>query len=147
MLLVPMELKYCERCGGLWLHESEHEEIYCPGCCPEMVDMPRSKKKRVVAVNSIDEVEGCLGELAAFCGEGGNACAPVGFLSVSIEHPEWFEERDSGPNPDLWLYRRNTEAILRRLFRMSLEVGRLPSILGNEFFRTKVTSYRVACFE
>ena len=74
-VLVPMELKYCERCGGLWLRESEHEEIYCPGCRPEMVDMPRGKKKRVVviAVNSIDELEGCLAELTAFCGEGGNA--------------------------------------------------------------------------
>ena len=75
-VLVPMELKYCERCGGLWLRESEQEEIYCPGCRPEMVELPRGKKKRVVvvaAVNSIDELEGCLAELTAFCGEGGNA--------------------------------------------------------------------------
>jgi hypothetical protein len=74
-MVVPVELKYCERCGGLWLRETEAEEIYCPGCRPEMVDMPRGKKKRVVVVtvNSIEELEGCLSELTAFCGEGGNA--------------------------------------------------------------------------
>jgi DNA-directed RNA polymerase specialized sigma24 family protein len=74
--------------------------------------------------------------------------AAVGFLAASIESPEWFEEAwDSGRNPDLWLYRRRTTTILRRFFQMSVEVGRLPSILGSEFFRTQVTSYRVASFE
>jgi hypothetical protein len=74
-VLVPVELKYCERCGGLWLRETDEGEIYCPGCRPEMMDLPRGKRKRVrvIALNSIDELEGCLAELAAFCGEGGNA--------------------------------------------------------------------------
>jgi hypothetical protein len=70
--------------------------------------------------------------------------AAVGFLAASID---WTEEAwDSVANPDLWLYRR-TEAILRKFFRMSVEVGRLPSILGSEFFRTHVTSYSVSSFE
>jgi len=73
--------------------------------------------------------------------------APVGFLAASRESPEWFEEWDSGRNPDLWLYRRRTTAILRRFFQMSVEVGRLPSILGKEFFRSKVTSYNMSSFE
>jgi hypothetical protein len=50
-------------------------------------------------------------------------------------------------DPDLWLYRDRTRALLRRYFRLSIEVGRLPSLLGREFFRTKVTSYRVGTFE
>ncbi len=71
--------------------------------------------------------------------------AAVGFLAASID---WTEEAwDSGANPDLWIYRRRTEAILRKFFRMSVEVGRLPSILGSEFFRTHVTSYGVSSFE
>jgi hypothetical protein len=72
--LIPVELKYCERCGGLWLREKE-EEIYCPACAPEMAELPRPRRKRVlvVAVNSIEELEGRLAELTAFCGEGGNA--------------------------------------------------------------------------
>jgi DNA-directed RNA polymerase specialized sigma24 family protein len=52
-----------------------------------------------------------------------------------------------GANPDLWLYRERTVGILRRYMRMAMEVGRLPSLLGREFFRTRVTSYHVATFE
>ena len=50
-------------------------------------------------------------------------------------------------NPDIWLYRDRTVALLRRYLRYSLETGRLPSILGCEFFRTTVTSYSVVTFE
>jgi hypothetical protein len=48
---------------------------------------------------------------------------------------------------DLWPYRRRTVALLRRYARASVEVGRLPSLLGREFFRTRVTSYRMGSFE
>jgi hypothetical protein len=53
----------------------------------------------------------------------------------------------SGRNADLWLYRERTVALLKRYLRLSIEVGRLPSLLGREFFRTRVTSYRMASFE
>jgi ECF sigma factor len=69
--------------------------------------------------------------------------AAPGFLAASAEFDEW----ESGKNPDLCFYRKRTESILRRFFRMSVEVGRLPSILGQEFFRSKVTSYSVSSFE
>jgi hypothetical protein len=52
-----------------------------------------------------------------------------------------------GSDPDLWLYREPTQALLRRYHRFSMEVGRLPSLLGREFFRTRVTSYRAGTFE
>jgi hypothetical protein len=56
--------------------------------------------------------------------------------------------RESGSSdPGLWLYRDRTMALLRRYGRLSVEVGRVPSLLGREFFRTRVTSYRVATFE
>ena len=54
---------------------------------------------------------------------------------------------DPGRNPDLWLYRERTIAMLKRYLRISIEVGRLPSILGRELFRSKVTSYRMSSFE
>lgn len=54
---------------------------------------------------------------------------------------------DWGSDPDLWLYRDRTVALLRRYLRLSVEVGRLPSLLGREFFRTRVTSYRTSTFE
>jgi hypothetical protein len=44
-------------------------------------------------------------------------------------------------------YRGRTVAMLRRYMRYSIETGRLPSLLGREFFRAKVTSYTVATFE
>ena len=45
------------------------------------------------------------------------------------------------------VYRGRTVAMLRRYMRYSIETGRLPSILGREFFRAKVTSYTVVTFE
>jgi len=58
-----------------------------------------------------------------------------------LEHPE------ADFDPDLWLYRERTIALLRRYLRISLEVGRLPSLLGRELFRSKVTSYHMSTFE
>jgi hypothetical protein len=54
---------------------------------------------------------------------------------------------DLGGDPDLWLYRERTIALLKRYLRISIEVGRLPSLLGRELFRSKVTSYRMSSFE
>jgi len=45
------------------------------------------------------------------------------------------------------IYRARTVGMLRRYMRYSLETGRLPSLLGREFFRAKVTSYTVVTFE
>jgi hypothetical protein len=44
-------------------------------------------------------------------------------------------------------YRGRVVAMLRRYMRYSIETGRLPSLLGREFFRAKVTSYTVSTFE
>ena len=52
-----------------------------------------------------------------------------------------------GADPDLWLYRHRTLALLYRYFKLSIEAGRLPSLLGQEFFRTQVTSYSLSSFE
>jgi hypothetical protein len=45
------------------------------------------------------------------------------------------------------IYRGRTVAMLRRYMRYSIETGRLPSLLGREFFRAKVTEYTVVTFE
>lgn len=45
------------------------------------------------------------------------------------------------------IYRGRTVGMLRRYLRYSIECGRLPSILGSEFFRAQVTSYTVVTFE
>lgn len=50
-------------------------------------------------------------------------------------------------NPDLWIYRKRTVGLLRRYMRFSIETGRLPSLVGREFFRAKVTYYTATTFE
>lgn len=50
-------------------------------------------------------------------------------------------------DPDLWMYRKKTAALLRRYMRWSIEAGRLPSLLGRELFRAKVTAYKATTFE
>jgi DNA-directed RNA polymerase specialized sigma24 family protein len=56
-------------------------------------------------------------------------------------------EWQDGSDPDLWLYRDRTVAILKRYARLSVEAGRLPSLLGREFFRGHVTAYQATTFE
>ncbi|SEG19418.1 hypothetical protein SAMN05421819_2141 [Bryocella elongata] len=51
------------------------------------------------------------------------------------------------PQPELAFYRKYTEAMLHRYLRMSMEAGRVPSLLGRSLFRGNVTSYRVKSFE
>lgn len=48
---------------------------------------------------------------------------------------------------DLALYRGATLGLLRRYFQLSVEIGRLPSLLGRECFRARLTSYRAQSFE
>ncbi len=50
-------------------------------------------------------------------------------------------------SPEMAFYRTYTEAILRRYGVLSMESGRVPSLLGREMFRGKVTSYRVHGFD
>jgi DNA-directed RNA polymerase specialized sigma24 family protein len=48
---------------------------------------------------------------------------------------------------DLWLYRSRTVALLKRYGRVSVEIGRLPSLLGRECFRSRLTGYSLRNFE
>ena len=45
------------------------------------------------------------------------------------------------------LYRDRTVAMIRKYFRMSLNLGRVPSLLGGQLFRTRVTVYEARSFE
>lgn len=64
-------------------------------------------------------------------------CAP------DMQEQTW----DAGANPELCLYRQRTLWLLRRYMRLSVEVGRLPSLLGREIFRSKAVSYHSTAFE
>lgn len=49
--------------------------------------------------------------------------------------------------PEMVFYRKYTEAMLQRYVRMSMEAGKVPSLLGQELFHGRVTNYRIESFE
>jgi hypothetical protein len=58
----------------------------------------------------------------------------------------------SGPpcrqqDQEMAAYRPYTRALLRRYFRVAVDIGRLPSILGGLCFRARVSSYKLQTFE
>ena len=74
--LVAVELKYCERCGELWLRRVGEEEVYCAPCIPKLMELPAVCKLRRVTALPIAEdlqVEGRIEQLLEICARGGNA--------------------------------------------------------------------------
>lgn len=47
----------------------------------------------------------------------------------------------------LQFYRKYTEVMLRRYQRLSLRAGRMPSMLGQDVFRGRTSTYRIHSFE
>ena len=72
--------------------------------------------------------------------------APMESLMPS-ESAEEVEDRAREEERERRIYRGRTVAMLRRYMRYSIETGRLPSLLGGEMFRAKVTTYTVVTFE
>ena len=73
--IIRLELKYCERCGGLWMRTRGTGEVFCPSCALEMSDAPIGRRRRRphLLVSDSVELKGQCEELWAVCGEGGNA--------------------------------------------------------------------------
>src|SRR6266404_2286586 len=72
------------------------------------------------------------------------AAADIGWLAAQAIRPASSVDE---PAPELSVYRSRTVALLRRYCRCSVELGRVPSIVGREFFRSRVSSYQVHTFE
>jgi hypothetical protein len=43
---LSLELKYCERCGGLWLRPVGGPEIYCKNCARAMAELPPASHEK-----------------------------------------------------------------------------------------------------
>jgi hypothetical protein len=54
---------------------------------------------------------------------------------------------EAQPTVELAFYRKYTEALLRRYLRLSMQSGRVPSLLSKDLFRGQVTRYSVRGFE
>jgi len=48
---LKIELKYCERCGGLWYRYENSTQVYCHACLPVMSQVARGPKKQPVGFN------------------------------------------------------------------------------------------------
>lgn len=47
--IIELELKYCERCGGLWLRVRGRDDIYCSSCALQVAgleDHPALKTRK-----------------------------------------------------------------------------------------------------
>ena len=73
--IIRLELKYCERCGGLWMRTWGTADVYCPSCAVLMADLPAARRRRKPQslANDRVEIKSQCEELSVFCGEGGNA--------------------------------------------------------------------------
>jgi hypothetical protein len=45
-VLLLLELKYCEACGGLWLRQAGSLEVYCERCAERMGEIALGKAGR-----------------------------------------------------------------------------------------------------
>ncbi len=71
--VVELELKYCERCGGLWLRRKGGDEVYCGRCLPKMAEYPARRKRKSeprLPVGEGVEVKGGCENVAAHGAEG-----------------------------------------------------------------------------
>jgi len=60
--------------------------------------------------------------------------------------PPPMEEEEQVETP-LCLYRAHTVSVLKKYLRLSIQTGRLPSLLGNLHFRARNSSYPLQTFE
>jgi len=74
--VIHLELKYCERCGALWLRLRGAPEIYCAPCDLEMLDLPSPRRvtsRPRLPGNHKIESKAQRDGLSSFCGPGGTA--------------------------------------------------------------------------
>ena len=75
------------------------------------------------------------------------ACPPETSPDEPIQTPQAAPLRPSMADAGYPFYRKYTEGMLRRYGKLSMESGRVPSMLGQEMFRGKVTNYKVHGFD
>jgi hypothetical protein len=67
---IQLELKYCERCGGLWLRPKGSDLIFCAGCARAMAGLLPGLRLRLRRRGGPESDHVTK---AAFWTEGGNA--------------------------------------------------------------------------
>ena len=109
-----------------------------------------STTMREIREASTGRVVVCLPRIWAVAGRGLQRCSAeqrAGSRQSRSAEAQARSAPAASPRPELAFYRKYTEALLRRYLRLSLEAGRVPSLMGREMFRGNVTHYRVNSFE
>ncbi len=68
---IHLELKYCERCGGLWLRITGSDLIFCAPCAVVMAGLAPNSRFLTRGTGKLRTHQGSI--QAAFWSEGGNA--------------------------------------------------------------------------
>ncbi len=68
-------------------------------------------------------------------------------LLFQVSDPPVAEDPEIDPRPEMLCYRGQTFALVRHFFELSCQVGRLPSLLGRELFRARVSHHAIPSFE
>lgn len=58
--IIHFELKYCERCGGLWLRRYDAAAVYCSPCARQMADIARRRRRSPCGTSEIAAATACL---------------------------------------------------------------------------------------
>lgn len=87
-------------------------------------------------------VAGRLPRVWAVAGRASAVSRPVGIREAGVTRRSVAE-----PGVEVRFYRKYTEGLLRRYMQMSLEAGRVPSMLGREVLGGRASSYRIHGFD
>jgi DNA-directed RNA polymerase specialized sigma24 family protein len=68
-------------------------------------------------------------------------------LLFQVSEPPVADDPEIDPRPEMLCYRGQTFALLRHFFELSCQIGRLPSLLGRELFRSRVSHHAIPSFE
>jgi hypothetical protein len=91
--------------------------------------------------------EGSTGRVVTMLSNALNLQRVWAVAEIVTTEPQEVADPNGKPKVELAFYRKYTEAMLRRYLRISIQSGRVPSLLGRELFQGNVTSYRVHSFE
>ena len=69
---IELELKYCERCGGLWLRVRGKDDVYCTSCASQIAEVPLSTPKHGIR-KPVKRQGVATRTLKVASGKGGNA--------------------------------------------------------------------------
>ena len=156
MKSIKCELKYCEGCGTLQLRPVKSVTNHC-AICQRMLARFRFPRAALAEAGGGLPHRGFGGHDSTYrvlhrAGRG-VAMNPVlfcprklGFGTAGRSRAREMSGYD-GARSDVLFFRAQTLAIIRHFFEIASQIGRLPSILGREFFRAKVSHHAIPSFE